>query len=625
MPAKPAPWGHHPPLDGLRAIAALLVVLFHAGASSLAGGFVGVDVFFVLSGFLITAILVREGANIRIRYGRFFARRFRRLLPAASVVLVITAIACRLSDAMGPMEYLRLRPGFIAAALYHSNWSFLIESQDYFAADHQGTSPVLHYWSLSVEEQFYLVWPFLMAGVVALYRRSVNLALGAVVFLALVSLGLSIHAGLEDPMVSYFGTHTRAWQPLAGAAVALATLNPQRRNLGWLSGVGLIGVLLASLTVVPLDEPLARGVLTVVAMVVLLISLEAAPDSRVARLLSWAPLRRLGDWSYSIYLWHWPVVVLLDAGHLLPEEGALRIAAVVVITVVLSALTYQFVERPTRRMSVDGREWKVVKLGILGAGVTAAAMVAILPVDPETRELAEKIEAGPAWQEGRLVGTGPHVAVIGDSHADQLRGAFLELAYPNQWSMTLEVKLACPWIGGTWIYEDRVTDCTYPDVDADLVVLASRSLALRPIVERGETFELGTPQWREAVERRTRAALQRRLDQADRVVLIELIPEMEAAPADCLARREADCSSPAVYLPEAAFVRELYRELAAEDARVDAWDLSELLCPDGRCPAVSGGIVTRRDEHHLAMDYAQSLAPELGERLPPGLVLYEKH
>ena len=606
-------WGHRPPLDGLRAIAALLVVCFHAGWQGLSGGYVGVDVFFVLSGFLITSILVRELNVGRIDFLRFYARRARRLLPGAAFVLLASVIALRLVGA--PIEWLRVRPGAMAAALYASNWWFLADAQDYFAQDH-GASPFLHYWSLSVEEQFYLVWPLLLTGVGLLARRRPIAGFVAVVGLAVASLATSAWVGIASPMESYFGTHARAWQPLSGAAVALglAIWRPPARG-GLLAAVGLAAVLAASIDLVPLDEPLHRGIVAVFGMVLLLLGLEGRPDSPVARALSVRPARLLGDWSYAIYLWHWPVVVLGDPW--LPSSIPARVALVVAVTVVLSAASTTLVEQPVRRISVQGRKGFVVALAGLGAVVAAAGVWALLPIDEETRLLAERLR--PIDSRELIVGEGAHVVLAGDSHAGQLRPAFKALAEEHDWSVTLVASPACPWVEGTWLDGNRrpLPECTYALPEADLVVLVSRSISVATLETREGPLEPGDPGWIEAVEAGSRASLEGFLDSAPRVVILERIPELEEDPTPCLSAGEGDCGSAPVERVGDAEVDALWRRLASENPRVDSIDLDDLVCPDGYCPAEIDGTITRWDSHHLSLEFARAIAPELGRRMEP--------
>jgi peptidoglycan/LPS O-acetylase OafA/YrhL len=317
---------HRPALDGLRAVAALLVTLFHADVPFLRGGFVGVDVFFVLSGFLITSLLLREiAANRRIDFVAFYARRARRLLPPAVLVLLVTAVLFHLLAS--PLQVALDRGGFAAAATYVSNWYFLGEAQDYFAHD-QDPSPVLHYWSLSVEEQFYFVWPaVLLAIMVYVGFRTRSLA-KVVVGIALVSFVYAFIVNIDEPMLSYFGTFARAYQLLLGALVAIWVFRrevplegpPPRVDprLAVLAPMGFAAILLASLTVFREEGPLQLGLIAAVGTAALLVGLELNSREGLARTLSHPRLRRLGDYSYSMYLWHWPVIVLLSIVGFLP-------------------------------------------------------------------------------------------------------------------------------------------------------------------------------------------------------------------------------------------------------------------------------------------------------------------
>src|SRR5476649_2483647 len=221
--ARSTPAGFRPDVEGMRAVAVLLVVAFHAGMAALAGGYVGVDVFFVLSGFLITGLLLDELKRTgTLSLPRFYARRARRLLPMATLVLVATvALAHRY---LPPLDFASLTGDVRAAALYFSNWHFAALSTDYMSDPNK--SPVLHYWSLSVEEQFYIAWPLLLLAVTAIGRRTWQarvrrVAIGLAV-LGLGSVALSVFTTAADGPWSYFGLHTRAWELSAGAGLALA-------------------------------------------------------------------------------------------------------------------------------------------------------------------------------------------------------------------------------------------------------------------------------------------------------------------------------------------------------------------------------------------------------------------
>ena len=214
--------GYRAHLDGLRVVAVYLVVAFHARLNRFSGGFIGVDVFFVLSGYLVTRLLLRDlDGSGSIRFRRFYARRFRRLLPAAAVVLLVSAVLY--SVVASPVEVAEAEGGFRAAFLYVTNWYFISQSKDYFVAD-IATNPVLQFWSLAVEEQFYLVWPVLLTGLFALTRRfgtqrqRATQALVALAATASLVWAWSLQG--SDPARSFYGTDARAYQLLAGALVA---------------------------------------------------------------------------------------------------------------------------------------------------------------------------------------------------------------------------------------------------------------------------------------------------------------------------------------------------------------------------------------------------------------------
>jgi peptidoglycan/LPS O-acetylase OafA/YrhL len=301
----PARWDdagvpHRRELQGLRAVAVLLVVLDHAGVPFLRGGYVGVDVFFVLSGYLITGLLLRQARRGgRIRLSEFYVRRARRILPAAVLTLVVTDLV-----AHQLLNLVRARQAVsdsVWAAFFMANVHFAQEGSDYFS-QLQPPSPVQHYWTLAVEEQFYLVWPVVLAGVLTvpcLRRRLLWIVLAA----AAASLAWSIHSTATDATYAYYSTATRAWELAVGAALAIAA--PRLRGAAAWLGLACIctaAVAFSSSTPFPGYAALLP---TVGAALVI-----AASNGSASRLLSRAPLRYVGDRSYAFYLWHWPVLVI---------------------------------------------------------------------------------------------------------------------------------------------------------------------------------------------------------------------------------------------------------------------------------------------------------------------------
>jgi peptidoglycan/LPS O-acetylase OafA/YrhL len=349
-------------LDGLRGIAVLAVVAFHFAPETFPGGFLGVDVFFVLSGFLITSLLVTERERSgRIALGAFWVRRARRLLPA--LLLVLLAVGLYGVVVAQPFEAGRLRDDGFAALGYFANWHFISSGQSYIA-DFVGVgpSPLRHTWSLAIEEQFYLLWPLVVAGLgVLVARRAVDLrralVTGCLVF-AVVSVALMIflyHPG-DDPSRVYYGTDTRAHLLLVGGALGGLTAGVvrvrtnRRRRLLHVAG-GLAAAALAALvfTVADTSDWLYEGGYALVAlMVVLVIAGSAQPGDHVlGRTLGVAPLVGLGLISYGVYLWHWPVFLWVDTTAT-GLDGVALFAVRCAVTLTVALASFHLVERPIR-------------------------------------------------------------------------------------------------------------------------------------------------------------------------------------------------------------------------------------------------------------------------------------
>jgi peptidoglycan/LPS O-acetylase OafA/YrhL len=355
-------------IQGLRAVAVLVVIAAHAGVPFLRGGFVGVDVFFVISGYLIAGLLYREVLLTgRVSIGAFWARRARRILPAATLVTVVTVL---LSLAwMSLVDARQVVVDALWSSAFAANIHFAHQGVDYFATiEGVGPSPLQHYWSLGVEEQFYVVWPLLLTlclVVTALLtkgpgRRVERLprsgVLTMLVALTLASLLWSIHATLTSPATAYFSTLTRAWELGVGAMVALVPPTFLRRltrlSLETMAVAGAV-VLLAACMLISEETPFPgiAAVLPVAGAAMLIMAGGAAdsPGRRTtsSRVLAVAPMRTVGDWSYSLYLWHWPAFVLAPVALGRSMTGFEK-GLTVLVVITLSAYTYRFVEQPFR-------------------------------------------------------------------------------------------------------------------------------------------------------------------------------------------------------------------------------------------------------------------------------------
>ncbi|HEX9178339.1 MAG TPA: acyltransferase family protein [Mycobacterium sp.] len=369
-------------IEGLRAVAVLAVVLFHAGFPGVTGGFVGVDVFFVISGFLITGLLWRDvSTRGSIRLLRFYGGRARRLLPASATVLVATAVvSCVL---LPPLQARGVLGDAIACAVYVGNYRFAIDGTDYLASD-APPSPLQHYWSLGVEEQFYLLWPALIIGTAWLVLRARRgarssaapylLILGIV---AAASFLISLASTHSFPSWGFFSLPTRAWELAVGGLVALTASRWRRLSDRSAAIAGWGGLLLIVLTCIELNEttpyPGTAALLPVFGTALVVGAGCAVSDRGVGRALSRPVMRTIGRVSYSWYLWHWPVLLLAPAllGHSLGLAGRL---VAVGVSFVLAVLTLGLIENPIRFAAPVRRS--AARSLVLGAAVTAVAACA---------------------------------------------------------------------------------------------------------------------------------------------------------------------------------------------------------------------------------------------------------
>jgi peptidoglycan/LPS O-acetylase OafA/YrhL len=391
-----------PSLDGVRGVAIAAVIAFHLGY--LGGGWVGVDVFFVLSGFLITSLLLAEQARSgRIRLGAFWARRARRLLPA----LLFLVFALGLYALLGGPGVVpsQLRSPAMAALLYFANWQQVAAGHSYFT-QFQAVNPLLHTWSLAVEEQYYLVWPLLVVGLVALgRRRSTRRLVFVTAFLAAGSaLWMGVAAHVLGPNRAYLGTDTRVWELLLGGlgAMALRKAGPTRRPALW--GAATVG----GVGVVALGTALGGGppgwiwdgglVAMALGALVVVVGSIRSPAGPVARLLATGPLRWLGRISYSLYLWHWPVIVLLTTSST-GLRGAGLLSARLATMVGASCVSYFVVEQPMRR--VDWSRWW--RRALVPAQVVAVAGVVLVATVPPVEASAARVRLAPATLPARSV------------------------------------------------------------------------------------------------------------------------------------------------------------------------------------------------------------------------------
>jgi peptidoglycan/LPS O-acetylase OafA/YrhL len=424
-----------PGIDALRAIAVLAVFLYHAGVGWMPGGFLGVDVFFVISGYLITSLLLSERRRTgRVRLGQFWLRRARRLLPAVGVLIAVTMIVAAIVE---PDRLTELRGDAISSLAYIANWHFIFEHQSYFD-QFQRPSLFRHLWSLSVEEQFYLFWPLAFAGGMSLLGRK-RLALGVLAGAAASLVLMWILFEPTDASRVYYGTETHAAGLLIGVALALVWAPWQLRRAKpgrWcgpvLDAVGVVALgylALSFLQVHDYDLALYHGGYLWIALAgAAVIAVFAHPAARLGGLMARPALVWLGLRSYSFYLWHWPVLALTRPGLDVSLPRGILIPLQLLVVLALADLSYRFVELPFR----GKRKLFSLPEGWLRVGRPALAIAVIATValvgwggifstgsEPNvaaasTAELA-KVTVKPAPQINRDAGKPPRIVAFGDS------------------------------------------------------------------------------------------------------------------------------------------------------------------------------------------------------------------
>lgn len=638
-------------VQGLRAVSVLLVVLYHAGVPGTGGGYLGVDVFFVVSGFVITLALLRQhAATGRLDLPGFALGRIRRLVPTALVVVLCTGLAVWTTAPAAVLRGTGLQAA--AAVLGVENLSLAASGVSYLADD--SPAPFLHFWSLGVEEQFYLVWPLVLAGLLGRGRRRTTTVVVVGATCAL-SFGLAVAVSGWFAPWSFYLPVTRAWELGAGCLLALCRPSGARadgdraRWPGWAALAALLGAL--ALTGPTLPHPSWPTLLPVGAAVLLL----ATPSGRggsVSRVLALPVLTAVGDRSYSLYLWHWPalVVPVLALGRpLRPAEIVLALT----VAVALAECTHRWVERrrhdsdrprarrrcgraSTRRLltATAASASALVVAGVVGATPvvgTAPSSVPWSDVTPTFADLPssvprtysdgchlERLETGLSRCRYGPARARFEALLVGDSHAAQWFSPLLDVVGEAGGALTSHTKSACPLVDLELrdpTLRRPYTECTQwredvlartAEASPDVIVVGAAGVGYRDEVSVPGPFE---DAWSTALEH-TLEDLHRAAPDADVVVLGDS-PRWSLAPALCATSRfpaGRDCSSPSADLVDAGLV-------AAERAaavRTGSRYVStvEWLC-DERCDVVVEGAFAYRDVSHVSDAVARRLAPAL--------------
>jgi peptidoglycan/LPS O-acetylase OafA/YrhL len=649
-------------IQGLRAVAATLIVAFHAGAL-VPGGFFAVDIFFVISGFVITAMLLREhAATGTISLRRFYARRARRLLPSLALVVGVTMLLGLLL--LSPFTWGQLAPAGLSSLFAVSNVYFAVATDGYFQTS-SDAAPLLHTWSLSVEEQFYLVFPTVMLLLLARGRR-LRVLVWAVAIVTVLSFVLCVvltlaplpgALSLQAPRLAFYSPMTRAWEFGAGTLVALALRHRRGRVSAWAGPVGWLGLAVLALAFFVVDEESFPGwgaAVPVLATVLLIVSggIAAEGGTVIGRALSTRPMTWLGDRSYTWYLWHWPLIVLVRQWY--PDSRPLEVVAGVA-SLGVAAVVYRFFERPLHEGTTPGWSGRRVPV-IVATAVAALACVVTAAVgsstsfgDDRLRAQRDAIAQQHLDQErgcdgGTVVGDGGgvpagcrfeadgaagRVLLIGDSHAGHYTEAFLAAADRLGYSADLATFPSCPFALGEPVdaacasfVRDNVEALSSADNPYDLVVVSTAAINTVRDPDLTSTAAATAGRWRDEVRETLApvAARTRVVTVVDNVQFPYLVTCLrrsvlsDTPTDDCLDPGEIDVS-----LRDASATAQQEAMTA-----VGGWTLdpTRAWCGDGSCrPVDDDGVPIFRDVSHLTVDESRRLGGFWAQRM--GEVLAE--
>ncbi|MDO5676879.1 MAG: acyltransferase family protein [Propionibacteriaceae bacterium] len=653
-------------IQGLRAVAVLVVVIFHGGMP-LYGGFIGVDVFFVISGFVITAMLLRElDSSGRVDFKRFYIKRFKRLLPALGVLVGVTLLAAMLlSSPMGVQQTTALTG--IGAVLLSANLMTYQFVGGYFDAPAQ-TNPLLHIWSLSVEEQFYLAFPAVIALAWAAFKlrgRGRGAAGWAVLGVTVATLLLTLlpPTDLAFPgsgfLLSYYSPLLRVWEFGAGSLLAfLPWAGPKTTRGANLLGIPGAAIALASFVFMSDAQPWpsAWTIVPVVGTVMVILSAGGGRGA-IGAALSWQPAVKVGDWSYSLYLWHWPFVVfaiaLFGAGPLVAPLAALA-------CFLPAYMSFRYLEEPLRRKKMSGRGLLVAVLVTIGVPLLIGVLLIVgtrahwwsakvsslaAAVEPfhagaqhgcDLFRSPGEVPSGCTWQPEAA---GVPIYLVGDSNADHIVEGVIGAGEELGRRVTSATGNACPFVdgqfadnrpgwGGTRCQDYVAASLRWFDSAPAGTVVISNSDVYFPMPEiqmSGPSGELtdDTSEKLDGYGAAMRRTVERLVAAGHEVLVVQTVPHWLGDdawdPATCsnlavLTDRCSDTMTTTEVLQRQSGARQQLEPLAALPG-VQVWDSWPSICPGGTCTTQGDGFVTYRDSKHLSVPMARTLSNDLARAL----------
>ena len=634
-----------PDIEGLRAVAILLVVLAHFSVPGFSAGFIGVDVFFAISGYLITGILVREyEANGKLDFMRFYANRLRRLLPALAIMLMFSSIAAFFL--MPAVQNLAQSIAAAMAAFWASNLYFAFSDTNYFAAE-ASANLFLHTWSLGVEEQFYLVWPLLIL-LAAKFSRRENLARSlTILFVSVgaVSLIACCVLSLTKPTFAFYMMPTRMWQFCAGAMAWLMSRNGSAKAIHTqIIGIaGAILLIIAMLVIGPTTVyPGYAALLPTIGTCAMLYAgaQHAAHGGILNRLLSSSPMQVLGRISYAWYLWHWPVLILGESQF--PIRGNLQNTLLAIgVSLALAGITHLLIENPIR----FGRAMKAKKSWQIGIALIAMVLMnsQFLRWNTQTEKLiaSDEITASyraAAFSAPALYGLGcddwyksaqvkpclfgnpkaPKTAVLmGDSIGAQWFPTIEKMLDPSSWKIIVLTKSSCPIVDEPFFYQRIGREYTECSTWRDQAIQWLQEQHIERIyLGSTASADFTDKQWSEGTSR----ILDRLSTNADEIYVIEANPQLSFNGPNCLMQQATpadgaeNCKSPAEN-PQFKKVARLLQEAVSKHPKSHWIETSRFVCPNGTCAAIRDDIVVYRDQQHLTVKFTEFTAEHFRKQL----------
>ncbi|WP_375170721.1 acyltransferase family protein [Marinobacter sp.] len=635
---------YRPDIDGLRAVAVLLVVAYHVGVPGIMAGFIGVDVFFVISGYLITSLLLKElGESGSIDLFGFYGRRIRRLFPALIVTVLSTlALGYYFLTPVGPQQ--ELAESAIASSLFYGNIYFSENTGGYFDTPTDQV-PLLHLWSLAVEEQFYLVWPILLMIAVWLASKSSRLLQGKFLlvvtcFLAIASFLFGLFLSWDDPKDAFFLMPARAWQLLAGAILAFLQIKTAfhgRRFIG--SALALGGVALLCLSVTLIDEsipyPGFAALLPTLAATALISAHHFNETNIVSRLLSTPVMNLIGRVSYPWYLWHWPLLAI-SRSYNLGTEDLTRDLCIGAGSFVLAYLTYRYLEKPCSRIKLGGRknQFRIVRNGAAAALVVISTASALdlsadnlsssgyyshlASANTDVPNLREICHLSPPFQSlppvsdcTGGVNSGPSILLWGDSHADHFSPMLDAFGSKESVAFLHRSFSSCPpFLGAESLVVGGGEDCR--KFNEAVVEEISR---LKANGLKGVVLSANWQGWIIKTDRghavgpamRKTASFLRELDL--QVLVLGPTPALSFPAVECLARREPSyCGIAKVEFQRQSNAVEKQLKEILQLPGVKMARFENVLCREGDCTPVIDETVIYRDQHHITAAAASLLA-----------------